>query len=204
MKASVLPLLTVVLAPFALHAAIPERPLRQAPSFAEATAGRQDRPNIVVILSDDAGFEEFGIYKVKQGEPSNTPNIDKLGEQGVAFAHCWGQAICGPSRLVRTKDFMLEAVSELYDTPQGRFYQTNDSWDGRGYENVTHNPEFAEQRKRFDDYMAAYPSVLPTSWDDPIWQQPKMQKSTNFFNNPKRKAAHHRLPTAYQFYDPSF
>jgi arylsulfatase A-like enzyme len=56
------------------------------------------RPNIVVILSDDAGFEEFGIYKVKKGVPSNTPNIDKLGEQGVAFAHCWAQAVCGPSR----------------------------------------------------------------------------------------------------------
>ena len=56
------------------------------------------RPNIVVILSDDAGFEEFGLYKVKKGVPSNTPNIDQLGKSGVAFAHCWGQAICGPSR----------------------------------------------------------------------------------------------------------
>ena len=31
------------------------------------------RPNIVVILSDDAGFEEFGLYKVKKGVPSNNP-----------------------------------------------------------------------------------------------------------------------------------
>lgn len=55
-------------------------------------------PNIVVILSDDAGIEEFGLHKVKKGVPSNTPNINKLGERAVAFAHCWGQAICGPSR----------------------------------------------------------------------------------------------------------
>lgn len=113
-------------------------------------------------------------------------------------------AFPGPSRLVRTKDFMLEAVSELYDTPQGRFYQTNGSWDGRGYENVTHNPEFAEQREAFDAHIAAYPTVLPSSWDDPVWQEPKMQKGFKFFNNPKRKALHQRLPLQYPFYDPSF
>ena len=25
------------------------------------------QPNFVVILADDAGFEEFGLYKVKKG-----------------------------------------------------------------------------------------------------------------------------------------
>jgi arylsulfatase A len=62
------------------------------------TGEQNERPNFVVILSDDAGFEEFGLYKVKKGVPSNTPNVDKLAEQGTAFAHCWAQAICGPSR----------------------------------------------------------------------------------------------------------
>ena len=56
------------------------------------------QPNIVVILSDDAGFEEFGLYKVKKGVATNTPNIDALAERGVAFKHAWTQAICGPSR----------------------------------------------------------------------------------------------------------
>ena len=59
---------------------------------------KKQRPNIVVILSDDIGFEEFGIYKVKKGEVSNTPNIDKLGEVGVAFKTAYAQSICGPSR----------------------------------------------------------------------------------------------------------
>jgi arylsulfatase A-like enzyme len=60
--------------------------------------GADQPPNIVVILSDDAGFEEFGIYDVKKGVPSNTPNIDRLAEEGVAFKNAWGQSICGPSR----------------------------------------------------------------------------------------------------------
>ena len=63
-----------------------------------AAASEPQRPNIVVFLSDDAGFEEFGIYKVKKDKASNTPNIDRLGERGTTFAHCWGQSICGPSR----------------------------------------------------------------------------------------------------------
>ena len=28
---------------------------------------QQKRPNIIVILSDDVGFEEFGVYDVKKG-----------------------------------------------------------------------------------------------------------------------------------------
>ena len=36
---------------------------------------QQKRPNIIVILSDDVGFEEFGIYDVKKGVASLTPNF---------------------------------------------------------------------------------------------------------------------------------
>ena len=60
-------------------------------------AKKKKGPNFVVILADDIGFEEFGAYKVLDG-PSNTPNIDALGERGVTFETAWGQAICGPSR----------------------------------------------------------------------------------------------------------
>ena len=45
----------------------------------------------------------------------------------------------GVCSLARTKGFMLEAVSPVYGYPKGRFYKTNNSYDGRGYENVTHN-----------------------------------------------------------------
>ena len=55
------------------------------------------RPNIVLIVSDDVGFEEIGCYGVLDGK-SITPNIDSLAEQGVRFNVCYAQAICGPSR----------------------------------------------------------------------------------------------------------
>ena len=66
----------------------------------------------------------------------------------------------GVARLVRTKDFMLEAVSPLYEQPRGRFYKTNKSWDGPGYENISHNPEYAPIRKQFDQYVSELPSTL--------------------------------------------
>ena len=53
---------------------------------------QQKRPNIIVILSDDVGFEEFGVYDVKKGVSSLTPNIDKLGASGTVFKNAWGTA----------------------------------------------------------------------------------------------------------------
>ena len=110
----------------------------------------------------------------------------------------------GVARLVRTKDYLLEAVSPLYDRPDGRFYKTNSSWDGRGYENITQNPEHAPVRKEFDKYMSALPSKLPTSFDDEVWQKLSMQKGYKFYTNPKTKARNLKLPLAYRFYDESF
>ena len=46
------------------------------------------QPNIVVILSDDVGFEEYGMFGVREGA-SNTPNIDKLSQEGVAFKNTY-------------------------------------------------------------------------------------------------------------------
>lgn len=110
----------------------------------------------------------------------------------------------GPTRLVRTKDFMLEAVCPLYGKPRGRFYKTNGSWDGRGYENITHNPEYAAEREAFEKLLADYPSPLPESWDNPLWSDRTMQKGYKHFTNPKTEAKHLVLPSQYKFYDESF
>ena len=52
------------------------------------------RPNILVVLLDDAGFMDFGSY----GSDTATPNIDGLTENGTAFSRFYATPLCGPSR----------------------------------------------------------------------------------------------------------
>lgn len=61
-------------------------------------AGRQptDRPNVVMILADDLGFECLGAY----GSVSyKTPNLDRMAEQGVLFQNAHAIPLCTPTRV---------------------------------------------------------------------------------------------------------
>lgn len=59
-----------------------------------AKNGSPKKPNILVILSDDIGFSDIGCY----GSEIHTPNIDRLGYQGIRFTHFYNTARCSPSR----------------------------------------------------------------------------------------------------------
>ena len=54
------------------------------------------RPNIILILADDLGFE---CINANGGTSYQTPNIDKLASQGVRFENCHSQPVCTPSRV---------------------------------------------------------------------------------------------------------
>jgi arylsulfatase A len=112
-------------------------------------------------------------------------------------------AFPGISSLVRTRDYLLEAVCPPYGKPRGRFYRTHGSYDGRGYENVTHDPEHAAMRKTFDALLARNPSPLPESFDDPIWQT-TLERGFKHFDSAQQRKNHLSLPNDYKFYDPSF
>ena len=55
-----------------------------------------DRPNIVLIMTDDAGYGDFGVY----GAPDiKTPNIDRLARDGVRLTDFYANgATCTPTR----------------------------------------------------------------------------------------------------------
>lgn len=55
-----------------------------------------ERPNILLILIDDLGFEGIGSYG---GASYETPNIDRLASEGVRFSHAYSMPLCAPSRL---------------------------------------------------------------------------------------------------------
>lgn len=58
---------------------------------------QQQRPNIVIILADDLGYGDLGIYNSDSKIP--TPNMDDIAQQGIRFtdAHT-PSAVCTPTR----------------------------------------------------------------------------------------------------------
>jgi arylsulfatase A-like enzyme len=67
--------------------------------FADQTFAQHktsDKPNVIVIVSDDAGYIDFGCYG---GTQIPTPNIDAIAKQGVRFTDAYVSAsVCAPSR----------------------------------------------------------------------------------------------------------
>ena len=63
-----------------------------------STGSTKGQPNIVYILADDLGWGEVGCYGQ---DKIQTPNIDRLAEQGMLFTqHYSGSTVCAPSRCV--------------------------------------------------------------------------------------------------------
>ncbi|MDB2480449.1 sulfatase-like hydrolase/transferase [Porticoccaceae bacterium] len=57
-------------------------------------------PNIVLIVTDDMGFNDISLYNGGAGDGTlQTPSIDALAEQGVSFTNGYAaNAVCAPSR----------------------------------------------------------------------------------------------------------
>ena len=70
-----------------LASLLPASAQQQAP-----TAAR--RPNIIVIMVDDAAFMDFGVY----GGEARTPNIDRLAASGAMMTNYHTSPLCSPSR----------------------------------------------------------------------------------------------------------
>jgi arylsulfatase A-like enzyme len=55
-----------------------------------------NRPNIIIILTDDMGFSDVGCFG---GNFVPTPNIDRIAKNGRKFTQYYSAApICSPSR----------------------------------------------------------------------------------------------------------
>lgn len=63
------------------------------PATAQQAQSAQ-RPNIVVIVADDVGFTDLGVY----GGEARTPNIDALARRGAQFSRYYSSPLCSPSR----------------------------------------------------------------------------------------------------------
>lgn len=61
---------------------------------AENINSKDSRPNVIVIVADDLGFNDLGFF----GGEISTPNIDALANQGVVLTNFHTAPTCSPTR----------------------------------------------------------------------------------------------------------
>jgi arylsulfatase A-like enzyme len=74
-----------------------------------------ERPNILLILSDDMGFSDIGCY----GGEIQTPNLDALAKEGVRFTQFYNMGRCCPTR--------ASLLTGLYPHQAGVGHMTRDA-----------------------------------------------------------------------------
>ena len=54
------------------------------------------KPNVVLIMADDIGFEALGINGT---DDYKTPVLDSLARNGINFTNAYSQPLCTPTRV---------------------------------------------------------------------------------------------------------
>ena len=69
------------------------------PKSASSSSSSGKKPNIVMLMTDDTGWGDFGCYSgggASLGHP--TPYIDRIAKEGAVFTSWYGQASCTAGR----------------------------------------------------------------------------------------------------------
>lgn len=87
-----------------------------AGSFSASFSQSNTKPNIVIIIADDMGWNNIGFHNPEM----KTPNIDGLAKKGVELTRFYTAAYCTPTRmgLLTGKYPERYGVRELGYTPQ--------------------------------------------------------------------------------------
>ncbi|MBO9200821.1 MULTISPECIES: sulfatase family protein [Niastella] len=189
------------------------------------TQAPDKRLNIIYIMSDDHAYQAISAYGYGLNQ---TPNIDKLADQGVLFKRAYvTNSICGPSRAVMltgkfshvngftdnhsTFDGNQQTVAKLlhnsgYTTAViGKWHLVSDP-QGFDYWNIHpgqgdyYNPDFIENgvRKRVEGYSTNLVTDFTIKWLD------QRDKSKPFFLMYQQKAPHRNWmpePKYYHLFD---
>ena len=57
-----------------------------------------EKPNIILIVSDDFGYGDAGCYGGGPGRGMPTPRLDRMANEGMKFCSFYGQPSCTPGR----------------------------------------------------------------------------------------------------------
>jgi arylsulfatase len=65
---------------------------------AQTTGTAGSKPNIILIVSDDFGYGDAGVYGGGIGRGMPTPALDKMAQEGMTFFDFYAQPSCTPGR----------------------------------------------------------------------------------------------------------
>ncbi len=126
----------------------------------EPAQDKSQNPNIIIILADDLGYGELGVYGQ---QIIKTPNIDRLAHQGIRFTQFYaGSPVCAPSRSV------LLTGQHTGHTP----IRGNDEWGHRGdvwnYAKAVADPRLEGQRPLPDSTLTLAESLQQAGYHTSI------------------------------------
>lgn len=156
---------------------------RELPRFVKQPADPDPEstpPNVIIIVSDDAGFADFSLHGNRDFP---TPNIDRLAAGGVRFSQGYVSAsVCSPSRAGLLTGRYQQRFGHHNNIPP-RYSETNglpveettlaDVLKAQGYRTIAlgkwhlgYAPAFHPLARGFDDYygfLKGARSYFPTS-----------------------------------------
>ena len=62
------------------------------------TAQEESKPNVVVMMVDNLGWGELGVYGGGELRGASTPRLDKLAEEGMLLQNFNVEPQCTPTR----------------------------------------------------------------------------------------------------------
>lgn len=159
------------------------------PAVRTTAAEVDQRPNVVIIFTDDQGYGDVGCFGAKG---YSTPNLDRLAAQGTKFTNFHvSQPVCSASRTSLLTGCYANRIGIHGALGPNAQHGINDEetviaevFKGQGYAtgmagkwHLGHHPQFLPTRHGFDEYLG-----LPYSND--MWPHRKGIKPGTYPNLP--------------------
>ena len=128
--------------------------------ISSAEAQQDNRPNIILVMSDDMGYSDIGCY----GGEIQTPNLDQLAAGGLRFTQFYNTGRCCPTRGA--------LLSGLYSHQSGIGWMMSDrGYDGYRGDLNRHCVTIAEAMR-----PAGYRTYMAGKWHVTKYTQPEGPK----------------------------
>ncbi len=128
---------------------------------AAALGAQPKRPNILLILADDLGYECLSCYG---SQTYKTPNLDRMASEGMLFRYAFAQPLCSPTRMqlmtgkYNFRNWQAFGIMDPKERTFGHLFQEGGyrtaiagKWQFWSYNPPTFEPEWRGKGKRVED-----------------------------------------------------